>query len=193
MRAAPRVVLVRVAVSTPVRADVRSGGRSGGGRGAERRRNGIPREGADRASHDHARGKPARGAAEPAGTMGHSAPTPDTEAHLRPVASRPCRQRADGGGRSCFAARELPQRRAIPAELGVRLPRLLALRDAAIEAPVGPERLYYLVEIVGQTKNAPCGQIGPALLEVVQDGRRPWHLEANHDCGQGSEIVRILV
>src|SRR5438093_4404580 len=75
----------------------------------------------------------------------------------------------------------------------MRLPRLLALRDAAIEAPVGPERLYYLVEIVGQTKDAPCGQIGPALLEVVQNGRRPWHLEANHDRGQRPEIVRILV
>src|SRR5436309_718472 len=106
---------------------------------------------------------------------------------------RICRQRLDVRSRPCFAPRELPQRRAIPAELGMRLPRLLALREAAIEAPVGPERLYYLVEIVGQTKNAPCGQIGPALLEVVQDGRRPWHLEANHDCGQGSEIVRILV
>src|SRR5437762_8395649 len=193
MRAAPRVVLVRVAVSTPVRADVRSGGRTGGGRGAERRRNGIPREGADRASHDRAGGKPPRGAVEPAGTMGHSAPTPDTEAHLRPVASRPCRQRADVCGRSCFAPRELPQRRAIPAELGMRLPRLLALRDAAIEAPVGPERLYYLVEIVGQRKNAPCGQIGPALLEVVQGGPRPWHREAHQRGGQGSEIVRILV
>src|SRR5206468_1898628 len=115
---------------------------------------------------------PRRGGA--GGHDGALCPTPDTEAHLRPVASRPCRQRADVCGRSCFAARELPQRRAIPAELGMRLPRLLALRDAAIEAPVGPERLYYLVEIVGQTKNAPCGQIGPALLEVVQDGRRPW-------------------
>src|SRR5206468_6486412 len=70
---APRVVLLRVAAGARLCADVRGGGRTGGGRGAERRRNGIPREGADRASHDRAGGKPPRGAVEPAGTMGHSA------------------------------------------------------------------------------------------------------------------------
>src|SRR5262249_14719369 len=37
------------------------------------------------------------------------------------------------------------------------------------------------------------GKAGTALFEVLQNRRRPWHLEAEHDGGQRPEVVRVEV
>src|SRR5438067_2233352 len=76
-------------------------------------------------------------------------------------------------GKLTLAPRESTQRRAIAAQLGMRLPRLLVLRGTAIERPVGPQRLHDLVEVVGQTEDTARRQVGPPLLEIAQDGCRP--------------------
>src|SRR5437773_319392 len=69
-------------------------------------------------------------------------------------------------GRTRLAPRELPQRRAIPTQLGECPPRLFLGQRAAIQTPVGPERLHDLVEVVGQAKDTARRQEGSALLEV---------------------------
>src|SRR2546422_24509 len=70
-------------------------------------------------------------------------------------------------GRARLAARELPQRRAIPTQLAECPTRLLSLERTAFQSPVGPEWLHDFIEVVGQAKNAARRQEGPALLEVA--------------------------